>query len=337
MCQNIHEYPEIAVMILNHNGLKYLNKCLSSLNNDLYSNKIIYILDNNSTDKSVDYVYNKYPTVNIMQFKENYGFSYSYDYAIRSLKNKYIAILNNDTYVHEMWLSELYKNMKEKESIGICGSKMLDYLNQNIIDHAGGLINVIGGGNDIGKGEMDYEKFNKSEYVGFACGGAALINKDAYLSIGGFDPKYFLYHEDVDLCWRLWQSGFRVLYVPSAIVYHIGGGTSGDIESPFRIYHSQKSRLRCLFKNSDIKNLLKGIAVSIIFDVVRSIKYAIKGEFKCLGSIWRANWYVIKNCKDICILIKGIKKRESLKNIEKKYMYRLTISLIDSIKDYCKI
>jgi GT2 family glycosyltransferase len=331
------ELPEIAIMILNYNGLQFIDNCLSSLFADLYPNKKIYFLDNCSTDKSIEFVESKYSNATIVKFKNNNGFSYSYDHAIRSVENKYIAILNNDTCVHPMWLNELYNAMKENESIGACGSKILNYHSRNLIDHAGGLINAIGGGVDIGKGKIDSSIYNQKKYVGFSCGGAALLNRNAYISVGGFDRKFFLYHEDVDLCWRLWISGYQVLYVPTAIVFHHGGGTSGNVESPFRIYHSQKSRIRCLLKNAEMKYLTKGILTTIIFDLIRSFMYLFKVDFKCFAALWRANISTLSQMNDFSPNVTSLIKRKSLNDIEKKYRCKITSPIIDSFRAYWKI
>jgi len=326
-------YPEIAVMILNYNGYRYIDNCLSSLYSDKYINKNIYFLDNNSTDRSLELIKSKYPKVNIISYNKNYGYAYSYDNAIRAINEKYVAVLNNDTCVHEDWLIELYKAIIEDDNIAICGSKLISYYNNIIIEHAGGLINPIGGGIDIGRGQVDKKEYSKKKYVGFACGGGALIDKNIYHSIGGFDNKFFLYHEDVDICWRSWLSGYKVLYVPTSIVYHYGGGTAGKIESPFRIYHSQKSRLRCLLKNSEFKGIIKGLIATFIFDLYRIIKYAFKFEIKSIIALIRAN---ISSIKLIKYIIK-YKKRKSIKIIQNELKCKIVCSMKESIKEYRNI
>ena len=248
------------------------------------------MIDNASTDDSVAFVQQHFPSVRIVQFDKNYGFAEGYDRAIRATKSDFIALLNNDTHVHPRWLMELVRTLRDEPSVAIAGAKLLCSGQPELIDHAGGMISPIGSGIDRAKYQPDHLVRFPSGSIGFACGGALVLRKKCYLDVGGFDPAYQFYHEDVDLAWRCWLSGYQVYFVNTAVVYHKGGELLGGRESPMRIFLCQRNRLWNLWKNANPWNLAKGILISLLFDGYRVVRYLFQGYPGEVSAIIQGNW-----------------------------------------------
>ncbi|MCP4666489.1 MAG: glycosyltransferase family 2 protein, partial [Deltaproteobacteria bacterium] len=235
MPESIHD-KKVAVLVLNRDGAHFLHNCLQSLLKNAYPPFDIYLIDNGSKDASVHLTRTHYPMVGIIENQSNLGFAGAYDRVIRRLDYHYVVLLNNDTITDEKWLEGLFNMAERDRRIAACGSKILMMRDRNIIDHAGGMFTMIGSGLDMGKWSKDRGEYEKTRDVAFGCGCSLLIRRQTYLDVGGFDPDYVIYHEDVDLCWRMRLFGYSVMYVPHSVVYHLGGGVMGGIESPSRTY-----------------------------------------------------------------------------------------------------
>jgi GT2 family glycosyltransferase len=283
-------WPHVTILILNYNGQPLLNDCIQSVLATEYPTFEVVLVDNASTDDSVSFIGQHFPSVRIIQFEKNYGFAEGYDRAIRQTDGNFIALLNNDTRVHPRWLIELMRPLQDEPSIAIAGAKLLCAAQPEMIDHAGGLISPIGSGIDRAKYQPDRHAQFPSGAVGFACGGALLLRKSCYLEVGGFDPDYQFYHEDVDLAWRCWLGGYEVYFVNTAIVYHKGGELLGGRESPMRIFLCQRNRLWNLAKNANAWNLVKGVIFSLLFDAYRAISSGFQGYPGGIAAIIKGNW-----------------------------------------------
>jgi GT2 family glycosyltransferase len=215
---------KMAVLVLNFNGKHHLIDCLSSLNDQTYDCYEVYLIDNGSSDGSIEFVEKHFPWVKIMAFEKNFGFAKAYNRAINECGAELIALLNNDTRVNRRWLQELVKVMSRDESTIIVGSKLLLYDSPQLLNHAGAKIASIGGGFDVGLYEKDSVEYSVEKPVGAVCGAAMLFRKELFKRIGAFDEDFFAYFEDIDLCWRSWLDGYKVLYVPTSIAQHKFGG-----------------------------------------------------------------------------------------------------------------
>ena len=295
------ELPFVSIIIVNYNGKHYLEECLSSLGGlDYPKNRIeVILVDNASTDGSFEYVKKTFPNVQILQLDKNYGFCKPNNEGVKIAKGEYVVFLNNDTTVDKMWLSELVKGVLSDSDVVSCASKMLYYQRKEIINTAGGKITIIGGGFYRGYGDKDGEKYNKFEYTGFGCGAGVLVRKDFFEKIGGFDEDYFASCEEHDLGWKSWLYGYKVLYVPTAVMYHKESGTFGSKSSfqPIKVYLITRNRLYNLFKNFEFINVLKGFLVSIVFDTYRFVNYAFNRNFASIKSIIKAYIDFMKDIK----------------------------------------
>lgn len=305
-------WPHITVLILNYNGKPHLKDCFQSVLTTEYPSFEAVLIDNASTDDSVAFVQQHFPSVRIVRFEKNYGFAEGYDRAIRATESDFIALLNNDTHVHPRWLMELMQTLRDEPSVAIAGAKLLCSARPELIDHAGGLISPIGSGIDRAKYQPDELVHFSSGPIGFACGGALVLRKKCYLDVGGFDPAYQFYHEDVDLAWRCWLSGYQVYFVNTAIVYHKGGELLGGRESPTRIFLCQRNRLWNLWKNANAWNLTKGILISLLFDGYRVVRYLFQGYPGGVSAIIKGNWAAARALGQIWRKRRAIQARRTI-------------------------
>ncbi len=232
---------KVNIIIVNWNGKHFLHDCLTSVLQQSYKDFKIIFVDNGSQDKSIEFVRNNFPDVEIIALSENYGFARANNIAIKKSINEsveYIALLNNDTKVEKGWLSELVKMIESNPKIGICASKMLKMDNHKILDAAG---HVFKWGTliDRGVGEIDNGQYdNKLDVIG-ACGGACLYKVTMLNEIGIFDESYDSYTEDAELSWRAFKNGWKAKFVPASIVYHYRGGTS---KSNVELYENMREQ-----------------------------------------------------------------------------------------------
>ncbi|NLI34552.1 MAG: glycosyltransferase family 2 protein [Deltaproteobacteria bacterium] len=284
------EQPPVAVLILNYNGMRFLPDCLASLAEYTSPLTHIYLIDNGSTDASVSWTKDRHPTVRIIENTQNLGFGPAYDPVIRELHEyKYLVLLNNDTVVKRDWLTTLIRTAEGDERIAACGSKILMMHNRSLIDHAGGLYTWIGAGLDIGKWTEDCGEASSEKETGFGCGASLLLRRTAYMGVGGFDTSYKMYHEDVDLCWRLRMAGYSVVHVPSSVVYHHGGGIihQGTDRHPARTLYSQKNRLANILKNMPAELIPSALTISTMYDLIRIVRLVGLGRRNVVRAIFQ--------------------------------------------------
>ena len=282
-------YPRISVVIVNFNGKKHLEECLESLSNvDYPPDKLeVIVVDNGSKDGSVESVMAKFPHVRIIQLNKNLGFCIPNNIGARLASGDYVFFLNNDTVVERSTLKELAKAIQRyDDSVAAFAPKILYYDNRKIINVAGATLSIIGFGFYIGDGDIDSEEYSTEKYVGFACGAAALVKRDVFLRLGGFDPEYFASAEEAELGFKIWLSGKKVVYVPSAKVYHKVSATFGKRgPTPLKAYLQTRNRLLNMFKFIRPHRLLVGLLLSIGLDLERFARYIIQKKTFCAFSV----------------------------------------------------
>jgi len=260
--RDILEFPLISITIVNLNGKDYLENCLQSISGlDYPDDKIeVVIVDNGSSDSSISFLESAHKQVRLIKNNKNMGFAYANNQAAKAAKGEYIAFLNNDTKVDSKWLIELLRPVYGDKETVASGSKVLSMDGKNL-DFVGGMINFEGKGFQIDFGlpiEKDLHKQYK--YLPFANGGAMLIRRDTFLDVGGFDEDFFAYYEDVDLGWRLWVLGYKVIFAPDSIVYHHHHGTSRIFSEDKLRFLKERNSLYSVFKNYDDSNLARAFS-----------------------------------------------------------------------------
>jgi GT2 family glycosyltransferase len=276
------QYPRISVVIVNYNGLKHTVECLESLFNvDYPKDKLeIIVVDNGSTDGSLHVISSKFPEVKLIRLKKNYGFCIPNNIGAHIASGEYVFFLNNDTVVERSIFKELAKAIqKYDDTVVAFAPKILYYDNRKIINVAGATLSIIGFGFYIGDGEYDSGKYSKERYVGFGCGAAVLVRRDIFLRYGGFDSEYFASAEEAELGYKIWLAGKKVVYIPSARVYHKVSGTFGKRgPTPQKVYLQTRNRLLNMFKFIRSHRLPYGLILSLILDSERFLLYLIRKE-----------------------------------------------------------
>jgi GT2 family glycosyltransferase len=219
----------VAVIIVNWNGLQYLPACLLSLARQNYPDFQIVVVDNGSTDDSIAYLEQCYPTVHIIRNQSNLGFAAACNQGILATDTKYVALLNNDTIVHPEWLSAMIDEMNDP-IVGMCACKMLSMNDHHMVDSAGIAVDRLGFAWGIAGGLPDNPlHYPKPEQLLGPSGGAALYRRYMLEDIGLFDESFFAYLEDVDLAWRAQWAGWRCQFAADAVVFHVHSATTARV------------------------------------------------------------------------------------------------------------
>ena len=255
----------VSVIVVNWNGRHHLELCLSSLLAQTYSNFEVILVDNGSTDGSVDYVKANFPAVRLIQLPQNQGFASGNNVGIRASTADYIAVLNNDTKVDPNWLTVLVETAESRPNVGMCAAKLLFWDRPEIINSAGICLDRTGIAWDRLGGQPDSEPHTNPVPVFGASGGAALYRRTMLRQIGLFDEDFFAYLEDVDLAWRARLAGWNCLYVPTAVIYHHHSATAIE-GSPFKNRLLGRNKIWTMFKNYPWQLLLLYLPIILLYD-----------------------------------------------------------------------
>jgi len=239
----------VTVVIPNYNGEKLLPTCLGSLEKQTYGSFETIVVDNGSTDGSVNLCAQRYPQVSLVRVGENRGFAHAANEGVRRARSELVALLNNDTETDPHWLAELVGALDRRQDIAFCASRMMDFYDRSVIESAGNCYAFNGRSIPRGFLAKNLGQYEAEEEVFGACAGAALYRRTLFDSIGLFDESFISYKEDVDLDFRAQLRGLRCLYVPGAICYHVGGATSGMRKSDLAVRLSTRNSVTTFIKN----------------------------------------------------------------------------------------
>lgn len=305
--------PLVSVVIVNYNGLKFLQGCLASLLNTRYENFEIVFVDNGSSDGSVRVakeMLRNHSGHAIIENKANLSFAVGSNIGAKHSHGDYIVFLNNDTEVEPKWLDALIDTMEKDSTVGICQSKLLLLTSRKNFDSAGDVIDRYGvtlrRGGDLR--EPDVGQYEKVEQVFSARGAAMIIRREVAHRVGMFDPLFSLAYTDLDLCWRARLNGYKVLYVPKSVVYHFGEASTPTATS---VFYSTRNRIGLLIKNYNLSNLILNSpgALFIVFGTILiellkrrplSSLSRIRGMFSLLANFkyfWKNRLHVQRNIR----------------------------------------
>lgn len=242
--------PAATVVIVNWNGQCFLEACFEALlAQELDGGFEVLLVDNGSTDGSVEYVRERWPRVKVVTTGKNLGFAAGNNLGMREAAGRYIVLLNTDTSVRPGWLAALAGAAESDPAIGAVTSKLVFMADPWEIQNAGSVLLSDGSGADRGFHERDVGQYEVREEVFGACGAAVLYRREMLEDVGAFDETFFNYYEDTDLSWRMRHRGWRVLYEPKAVVHHVHTGSSGEW-STFFTFHVDRNRLFMILKNA---------------------------------------------------------------------------------------
>lgn len=327
-------YPFVSIIIPNYNGKHLLKECLDSLFQVLYPKDKyeIIVVDNASSDGSVSFICEKYPTVRIVSLRANYGFCVAVNEGAKVANGDYLVLLNNDVRVHPKWLRELVFAAETMGSANIYTSKILMMSNPLIIDYAGGKIplNARGYSEKLGMKDNCHGNYQPTAYP---CATSMLIRKDIFIKLGGFDEDYFACLDDVDFGIRAWIYGYKVYLVPSSIVYHRGSATVKSKGVYFSKFHHTKNALMNILKNFETKNVIRGLLIEVIFNLYEIYLALKKTNAEDIKARFNAAIWILQNLKKIWYKrwIIQLNRKHSDKIFERE---RLFAGLKDSIHAY---
>lgn len=327
------EKPLVSVIIPHFNGREILRNCLEALKKTEYQNKEVIIVNNASTDGSVDDIHHFFPGARVVNNEKNLGYAGGCNSGLANASGKYVLFLNNDTVFGREWLSILVEACEKDEKIAACQPKILSQTDREMFDYAGaagGLIDVLG--YPFARGrlfftlEKDEKQYDADGNIFWASGTATLIRKSVLDEAGTFDEDFFAHMEEIDLNWRMHLAGYRVVAVPEAIVYHNAGSTLKP-DSPEKIYLNHRNSLVMILKNYELKNLLWIIPVRVSLELLTLVYALLKLDFARLKGGLLALIYVLIN------FFRIIRKRKQVHRLRKvpdseifKKMYRGSIA-----------
>jgi len=286
----------VSIIIVNWNGRKWLEGCLDSISKQTYKNYEVILVDNASTDSSLDFVRSNYPTFKVVCNKLNLGFADGNNSAISSAKGDLILLLNNDTEAPNDYLEKFVKQFNEIPNAGTAQSKIIRMGETDKLDSCGSfwtnwtLLYHFG----VGKNEK-LPIYNNPFRVFTNKGASMLIRREIIDQIGLFDSDFWCYYEETDFCHRAWLLGYESWYCPSALVYHAVGGTSLKFDSGYIQFHNFKNKILSFFKNFEIKTLVYVAPLFFTLSIIFSFIWLGQGKYKNFLAVYQAIFWNIKN------------------------------------------
>lgn len=296
----MNQSPSVALVILNWNGKHFLEKFLPSVLASGYENLSIIVADNASTDDSIEFLEIKYPSIKIILNPANEGFAKGYNTALKQVIADYYILLNSDVEVTPGWITPVISLMENDESIAACQPKILSFENKNKFEYAGasgGWIDKFGYPFNRGRVfdfcECDIGQYNNTSQIFWATGAALFVRASIFHDLNGFDPYFFAHQEEIDLCWRMQRSGYKIFVVPGSVVYHVGGGTL-PAGNKRKVFLNFRNNLVMLSKNLAFTEKIWKIPLRISLDNLAGLQALIQGDFITFRSILKAHFYFLK-------------------------------------------
>jgi GT2 family glycosyltransferase len=284
-----------AVVILNWNGKRFLEQFLPLVISRSHDQAAIIVADNGSTDDSVEMLRRDFPEIEIIINPTNTGYAGGYNLALQQVDAEYYILLNSDIEVGENWIEPVIAMMDADESIGACQPKIRSYIDPESFEYAGaagGFLDRFGypfcRGRLFQTIEKDNGQFDDPCEIFWATGACMFVRAEVFHAAGGFDSDFFAHMEEIDLCWRIKNMQYKVMYCPDSVVYHIGGGTLPK-NSPRKTFLNMRNNLFLLCKNLPTSKLFPILFTRFILDGVASIKFLIDGGVSDFMAVFKAH------------------------------------------------
>lgn len=301
-----------AIVILNWNGKKLLEQFLPSVVNFSTNEAEVYVADNASTDDSIAFIKQHFPTVKIIQNKENGGYAKGYNDALQQIDADVYCLVNSDIEVTKNWLAPIVTTFKKEPNTAIIQPKILGFKDKSKFEYAGaggGFIDAFGypycRGRLFSNLETDNGQFNDVTEIFWASGACFFIRSQVFHQLKGFDENFFAHQEEIDLCWRTKNSGFIIKYVGTSTVYHVGGATLNTL-NPKKTFLNFRNSLLNLVKNLPSNKLFPTVFARLVLDGLAGIKFLFEGKPLHFFAILKAH------ISFYTLLFKFIKMRKTL-------------------------
>lgn len=286
---------KLAIVIINWNGIKLLKKFLMPLITHNNNENEIYVIDNNSSDDSIDYIKTNFPKIKIIENPKNYGYAKGYNEGIKKINTDILCLLNNDVQVTKNWITPIMDEFKVNSTTAAIQPKILNYKNKDYFDYAGaagGYMDCLGypycDGRVHNLLEKDNKQYDYNKEIFWASGACLFIRKEVFTNLNGFDESFFNHMEEIDLCWRILKSGFKIKYLYKSKVFHVGGATL-KYNDPKKTFYNFRNSLFTITKNSE-KNLFIKLFFKMIIDGLIGIYYLLTFKFLNLFAIIKAHF-----------------------------------------------
>ena len=294
----------VSVVILNWNGEKMLEKYLPDVVK--YSDvdgvpADVWVIDNASTDNSVDLIKRSFPMVRLLLLDRNYGFAGGYNKGLEQIDSDYLILLNSDVRVTDGWLAPVIRYMENNPEVAVCQPKLMSDRNTSFFEYAGaagGYIDKYGypfcRGRVFSDVEEDHGQYDDVQQIFWASGAALFVRTEVFKGVGGFDESFFAHMEEIDLCWRIRNSGYKIMYIPSSVVYHVGAATLKK-ENPFKTYLNFRNNLYMLYKNLPDHCFRKVMFIRVFLDFVSFMMFVLTFKFDAAAAVFKARRDYVRN------------------------------------------
>lgn len=279
------QLPSVGVVILNYNGKKYLEQNLPSVLKSAYPNFQVIVADNASKDDSIAFMQAHFPEVDIIGLQQNHGFAKGYNLALQDLDHDYFVLLNSDVETPEHWLEPLIELLESDKTIAAVQPKIRSMNEPEYFEYAGaagGWIDFLGypfcRGRIFDTVEKDREQYDQVTEIFWASGCCMAVRAPLFKGFGGFDAEFFAHLEEIDLCWRFKRAGYKIMFTPRSMVYHLGGGTLA-YNSPYKTFLNFRNSYYTLLKNESILKLAFLLPIRFMMDSAAAVSFLVKGRW----------------------------------------------------------
>lgn len=307
---------KVAIVLLNWNGQQFLETYLPVVLASTYANKEVIVIDNASTDDSVDFLHKNYPEIRIIQLTKNWGFAGGYNEGLKNVSATYYILLNTDVAVAPGWIEPMVEMLEKNASIAACQPKLLQVAKPTHFEYAG----AAGGwidhwGYPFARGrvmedcEEDQGQYDQASPIFWASGAALFIRADYFKEAGGFDTYFFAHQEEIDLCWRLQLLGYQIYACPSSVVYHVGGGTLPK-GNPKKVYLNFRNNWIMLAKNMPAGRAIFTLCIRWVLDCIAALKGLLAGDITYGKAILQAQggfirWFLKERAQSVFVVKKN--------------------------------
>lgn len=284
-----------AIVILNWNGRKMLEQFLPSVTGYCSEGDEVIIADNGSTDNSLSWLSENYPSLRVITMNQNYGFAEGYNRALAQIDADYYVLLNDDVEVTPGWTQPVIHLLEKHPTAAIAQPKLLMYDLRDTFEYAGGAGGYVDKygypfcrGRIFNTLEKDEGQYNDPCPIFWASGAAMFVKAKVWKELGGLDGDFFAHMEEIDFCWRAKNQGYDVMYCPQSTVYHVGGGTLPK-SSPMKTYLNFRNNMALLYKNLPEKGRRWKMSLRMLLDGIAALKFLTEGHPKELQAVWQAH------------------------------------------------
>ena len=292
-----------AVVILNWNGKKMLERFLPSVTAHTTGDTEVVIADNGSTDDSLAFLASEYPTLRVIALDTNYGFAEGYNRALAQIEADCYVLLNDDVEVTPGWIEPVVAQLERNPQTAVCQPKLLMYDQRDTFEYAGGAGGFIDKygypfcrGRVFGNVEKDRGQYDDVIDIFWATGAAMFVRSDVYHLMEGLDGDFFAHMEEIDFCWRIKNLGYKIKVNPASVVYHIGGGTLPKNNS-YKTFLNFRNSLYLLIKNLPDERVRKTLILRFFLDQVAAFSFLAQGHFKDFTAVYKALYTVARTYK----------------------------------------